>query len=82
MLKYSYREGCDHDTPPPRAQLVNLEAILDFYHRGDLKVVENEATVWFSGRLIMGPLPDSELKPADYIDKIPEWTKMYGPGRV
>lgn len=77
-LKYTYRDGCEHDT----AQSINLNALLDAYRTGHIKVVENETTVWFGGRLTMGPLPDSELKPADYIDKIPEWTKMYGPGRV
>lgn len=46
------------------------------------QVIENEATVWFGGRLTMGSLLESELKPADYIDKIPEWIKKYGPGRV
>ncbi|RMJ24084.1 hypothetical protein PHISP_05042 [Aspergillus sp. HF37] len=78
MLKYAYREDCDHDP----GQLVNLNAVLDAYHRRDLKVVDNEATVWFAGKLTMGPLPDAELKIADYVDKIPAWREKYGAGRV
>lgn len=77
MLKYIYRDGYEH----PR-QLVNLNAILDGYRSGDLRVVEGEVTVWFAGRMTMGPLRSDKLQMEEYINMVPKWQEEYGPGLV
>ncbi|KAL4784371.1 hypothetical protein BJX76DRAFT_221081 [Aspergillus varians] len=62
--------------------VVNRDAILNAYRRGDLKVVAGEMSVWFAGNLVLGPLQSSELRIDDIVDKTPEWRKQYGPDRV
>lgn len=78
MLKHTYQDGYKHN---PR-QVVNLHAILDGYRSGDLWVVEGEVTVWFAGKMTMGPLWSNELQMEEYINMVPKWQEEYGPSAV
>ncbi|QKX56126.1 uncharacterized protein TRUGW13939_03226 [Talaromyces rugulosus] len=91
VLKYMYR-GCRVVRPATILDLdpstifpetaVNRDAVLSAYRRGDLNVVPGQATVWFAGNLVAGPLPSSGFT-EDYLAKnIPGWREKYGHGHV
>jgi hypothetical protein len=86
MLKYMYRnrpiqtDVLTNLNAAHTKEFVNLNAALDAYRRGDVKVVE--VTAWFAGRIIMGPIYCCELKNDDSVDKVPEWQEKYGPSHV
>lgn len=61
---------------------MNLNAILDAYRHGDIKVIDDQVTVWFAGRLVIGAIDRHKLQKKDLIDKVAEWREKYGPGRV
>jgi hypothetical protein len=50
VLKYRPRKHCDPE------DLVNLNAIVDAYNRGALKVGDHVVTVWYFGHMTVGPL--------------------------
>ncbi|RMJ20810.1 hypothetical protein PHISP_08319 [Aspergillus sp. HF37] len=91
VLKYMYR-NCPVVRPANILELdfasvdpetvVNRDAILNAYRRGDLKVVSGQMSVWFAGNLVIGPVPESEFSLDDLVANVPEWRKKYGPGRV
>jgi hypothetical protein len=88
MLKYMYRNRpiksdhlADLNAVHPN-EFVNLNAVLDVYRRGDIKVIDDQVTVWFAGRLVMRPTHRRELKDYDLVNKVPEWRAKYGPGRI
>lgn len=61
---------------------INRDAVLNAYRCGELKVLPGQATVWFAGNLVAGPLPSSELT-MDYTDKhAPGWLEKYGYGHI
>ncbi|KAE8344729.1 hypothetical protein BDV24DRAFT_126320 [Aspergillus arachidicola] len=62
--------------------MVNLNAILNAYRSGNLRVVAGEASVWFAGHLVIGPLPNNKLSNYEIIHKVSEWREKYGPGRA
>lgn len=45
-------------------------------------MVDGAVSVWLAGNLVIGPLPSNELNLNNMIEKVPEWKKAYGPGRV
>jgi hypothetical protein len=88
VLKYMYRDSPtqsddwrDLNTVHPH-ELVNLNAILNAYRRKDIKVVDGQVTVWFAGKMVMGPLGCSKLEIGDLVENVSQWQKEYGPGRV
>lgn len=74
ILKYLHDPKCDEER-------TNLEAVLDAYRRGTLKV-DSGVTIWFAGHMIRGPLnsfhPDLNVT----FDEVSELRAKYGPGRI
>jgi len=77
-LKWTYRD-ChiepDDWTDPNGVhpyEFVNYNAVLNAYRRGDIKVVDDQATVWFAGRMTIGPIHLRELDKYDLDNKMSE----------
>lgn len=77
MLKYMYK---DQEVHPEEHK--NLESVLDAYRTKKLQVVQGLATVWYRGVLRLGPIPGKELNEDVLVDKVTEWHRIHGPGRV
>jgi hypothetical protein len=63
-------------------EFVNLNAVPDTYRHGDIKVKDDQVTVWFAGRLVIGAIDRHKQHEKDLVDKVAEWREKYGPGRV
>jgi hypothetical protein len=63
-------------------EFANYDAVLSAYCHGDIKVVDDQATVWFAGRMVIGLTRLCELNENDLHAKLPEWQERYGPGRI
>jgi hypothetical protein len=75
VLKFLHRPDCDD-----AMEVANLDAVLEAY-RCD-KINSNQISVWFSGHIVMGPLPSSNLDLESVVKKVLEWESMVGPGRI
>ncbi|KAH8803016.1 hypothetical protein F5884DRAFT_494263 [Xylogone sp. PMI_703] len=82
FLEYLKDDGEWENHIAPKGEDVDIEAVLEAYRKGTLKVNDDEFTVWYAGQLVMGPLPREALdKEAVYQNKA-RWEAEFGPGRV
>ncbi|RFU35482.1 hypothetical protein B7463_g870, partial [Scytalidium lignicola] len=67
----------------PEAEMVNRNAVLEAYRQKKLKV-DGQITIWFAGKMMMGPLP--RLRQHDLLTLVNnlrvKWNREYGLGRV
>ncbi|KAK2761256.1 hypothetical protein FQN54_001778 [Arachnomyces sp. PD_36] len=75
VLKYQLRPSTD--TEEGR---VNIDAVLNAYRQGKLKVDDEHTTIWYAGHMIMGPLPNDDPKIESVGRLLPELDQKYGPG--
>ncbi|KAJ9216508.1 hypothetical protein DTO166G4_1724 [Paecilomyces variotii] len=80
VLRYAYRNGSPAPALAglmPEEDMRNISAVLDAYRRGELKVDVDKVTVWFAGRMVLGPCVREGL-----WDKIRSerqaWSEAYG----
>ncbi|GAD94204.1 hypothetical protein TERG_08337 [Paecilomyces variotii No. 5] len=58
VLRYAYRNGSPAPVLPglmPEEDMRNISAVLDAYIRGELRVDADKVTVWFAGKMVLGP---------------------------
>ena len=77
VLKHFHQPDCDN-----LYELENLNSVLEAYRCGKLRVENGQVTVFFAGRVVMGPLSNRDLDLKYVVDKVPEWQTAYGPGRI
>lgn len=61
----------------------NIEAILHAYRTKELgEAKKGEMTVWFAGRLVMGPVREDDEHYNEIDRRVPGWNEQYGRGQA
>jgi hypothetical protein len=77
ILKYCINNDCDP------LEKVNIDAIIKAYIEGSPKVDDETATIWYGGKLLVGPIRanlDEALEIA--WSQVTKWKELYGPSRI
>ncbi|PGH13337.1 hypothetical protein AJ79_03754 [Helicocarpus griseus UAMH5409] len=76
VLKYRIRPKCLDGAD----MCVNVDAVLDAYRQGKLRISDELSTSWYTGHMFMGPMPNRDAEDCMVGLLHPQLEEMFGPG--